>query len=155
MNRVFSALADAGHPLEASTLAEKIDNALSPAALKRKIGSDARFSRSDVEMWGLAEWGMPVYKSIKDLVADLMEKNGGTISSDTAIRVLTRDFSIKESSLRQVMSSPPFTVRKGIVHLLADMTEKEGDDLNLMGYANSSDHEAGPSADDLIRMMDL
>ncbi|MEU4332880.1 transposase [Nonomuraea dietziae] len=155
LNRVFSALADAGHPLEASLLAEKIDNALSPVALKRKIGSDARFSRSDVEMWGLAEWGMPVYKPIKELVADLMEKHGGTISSDMAIRVLARDFSIKESSLRQVMSSPPFTVRNGMVHLLADMTERAGDDLNIMGHANSSDHEAGPSADDLIRLMDL
>ncbi|MFI7230603.1 hypothetical protein ACIBO5_45975 [Nonomuraea angiospora] len=155
LNRVFSALAVAGHPMEASTLAEKIDNAISPAVLKRKIGSDARFSRSDVEMWGLAEWEMPVYKPIKELVADLVEKHGGAISSDAAIRVLTRDFSIKESSLRQVMSSPPFAVRNGMVHLLDGMTERTGDDPKVMDDTNSSEHEAGPSADDLIRLMDL
>ncbi|MEV0312276.1 hypothetical protein [Nonomuraea fuscirosea] len=155
LNRAFSALAVAGHPMEASTLAEKIDNVIGPAALKRKIESDARFRRSDVEMWGLTEWGMPEYKPIKELVADLMEKYGGTISSDVAVRVLTRDFSIKESSLRQVMSSPPFAVRNGTVHLLVDMAEKTGDGPTAMDFANSSSHEGGPSADDLIRLMEL
>ncbi|MFC6579507.1 hypothetical protein ACFQBS_22540 [Planomonospora parontospora] len=153
MDRIVRALADAGYPMGISLLVEKVGGGIDSADLKRKIGIDARFIRSDVDMWALAEWGMPAYKPIRDLIADLVDGHGGAISSNEVVRVLTRDFSIKESSLRQAMSSPPFGVRDGMVRRLSDV--ENGKSHYSHAIHDGSGDEDGPSADDLIGLMGL
>lgn len=154
MDRIAQVLADAGHPLLTSWLAEKVGSAISPAYLKRKLDADERFTRSDVDMWALAEWGMPAYKAIRELIADLVDIRGGAVSSDEVIRVLTRDFSVKESSLRVAMSSPPFTVRGGIILRLADVDEVVGNEQDVRN-GTGTDGDEGPSASDLMGLMGL
>lgn len=104
-------------------------------------------------MWALTEWGMPVYKPIKELVSDLVDAHGGAVAADEVIRLLQRDFEIKESSLRQTMSSPPFATRGGTVRRLGeDFGENE---VSIPASQPASSEESGRSVDETPDVDDL
>jgi hypothetical protein len=120
LDKIESALREADQPLSIEELKARSGITLGHHYLKQQIEADPRFSRSQKNQWALAEWGMPVYKPIKELISDMVDSHGGSIAADEIVRVLCRDFDIKESSLRQAMSSPPYTARGGTVRRLGE-----------------------------------
>ncbi|MBD0676983.1 hypothetical protein [Streptomyces sp. CBMA156] len=147
-------LAHEGFPLSTAELRERSGLRIQPTYLKQKLDTDPRFHRSAKDLWALSEWGLPVYKPMKELVSDLVDRHGGAIGADDVVRQLVRDFGVKEPSLRQVMSSPPFTVRKGLVRRLADIQEEQAGSPAPSGHS-SSDRPGAPTVDDLIEDMGL
>ncbi|MGV9456365.1 hypothetical protein [Streptomyces sp. NPDC003635] len=150
LDAAVEALTRADRPMSTAELKEEAHLTIQSGYLKQKLDADPRFQRSAKDRWALTEWDMPVYKPIKELVSDLIDRHDGAVDVDEAIRCLRHDFDIKESTLRQVMSSPPFTARGGKVRRLTHaapyqhtVTDEEGDD------------DDAPTADDLIKGMGL
>ncbi|MGW0660095.1 hypothetical protein [Streptodolium elevatio] len=116
VTRAIECLKDAGHPLASQLIADGIGGDVDVRSLKGRLGSDSRFMRSDLDAWALTEWGLRRYTTVKELVADEVDQAGGAISLPQLEANLTRDFSVKVSTVRQVASTAPFCVSKGIVH---------------------------------------
>ncbi|MFD4906566.1 hypothetical protein [Kitasatospora purpeofusca] len=156
--RAWEVLNELGYPLGSQTLADRMGVGVNLRSLKVQLPSDPRFMRSDVDTWALTEWGLRPYTTIKELVAEELDRAGGSIPTDELISVLTRGFSINESSLRQTASSPPFTARGGVVRRLSDVRgagEEASERRPVDSLARQAVGDDGPSADDLIDLMGL
>ncbi|MEU5297951.1 hypothetical protein [Streptomyces umbrinus] len=159
LDKIESALREADQSLSIEELKERTGITLGYHYLKQQIEADPRFSRSQKNQWALAEWDMPVYKPIKELISDMVDAHGGAVAADEVVRVLCRDFEIKESSLRQSMSSPPFTARGGTVRRLgedsaAEETTNPAARTSEPEQSRQPDEEA-PDVDDLMGRMGL
>ncbi|MFD6823867.1 hypothetical protein ACFWC5_26345 [Streptomyces sp. NPDC060085] len=155
LDSAVRALDDAEQPLKTAELKDRAQLPIQLTYLKQKLDADPRFQRSAKDEWALTDWDLPVYKPIKELVSDLIDKHGGSVDVEDVIRQLRRDFGINESSLRQVMSSPPFTARGGVVRRQTDVEAERtpADPATTNGSALSDDD--APTADDLIKGMGL
>lgn len=159
LDKIESALREADQSLSIEELKDRTGITLGYHYLKQQIEADPRFSRSQKNQWALTEWGMPVYKPIKELISDLVDAHGGAVAADEVVRVLCRDFEIKESSLRQSMSSPPFTARGGTVRRLGEDSAAQETAIPAARtsepeQSGQSDDEA-PDVDDLMGRMGL
>lgn len=119
--RAREVLQAADHPLSTGELISRMGDTVNERSLKVQLAADLRFTRSDIDSWALAEWQLRPYTSVRELVEEEVDKAGGSIESDELVKVLTQAFSIKESTLRQVVSSAPFTARGGRVQRLTDL----------------------------------
>ncbi|MFF7756918.1 Lsr2 family DNA-binding protein [Streptomyces griseorubiginosus] len=119
--RAREVLQAADHPLSTGELTSRMGDTVNERSLKVQLAADLRFTRSDIDSWALAEWQLRPYTSVRELVEEEVDKAGGSIESDELMKVLTQAFSIKESTLRQVVSSAPFTARGGRVQRLTNL----------------------------------
>ncbi|MFE6763183.1 hypothetical protein [Streptomyces sp. NPDC057689] len=159
LDKIEAALREADRPLSIDELKAQTGVTLGNHYLRQQIEADPRFSRSQKTMWALIEWGMPVYKPIKELVSDLVDAHGGAVAADEVIRLLRRDFEIKESSLRQTMSSPPFATRGGTVRRLGEDFRESEVSIPASRLASTEDSgrpvDEAPDVDDLMGKMGL
>ncbi|MFE1320745.1 hypothetical protein [Kitasatospora phosalacinea] len=153
-DRAWAALHEAGSPLTFPLLVAAMGADVNERSLKAQLPTDPRLMRTDVNAWALAEWGLRRYTTIKDLVVQEVDAAGGQLPVNQLVEVLTREFSIKESSLLQVASSPPFTSRNGVVRRLGDPVLDEGT-APVGTPVRLERPEDGASTDDLLDMMGL
>jgi hypothetical protein len=126
LDKVEAALREADTPLTVEELKERTGVAIGIQYLRQQMEGDARFSRSQRNQWALAEWHLPVYKPIKELISDMVDAHGGQVEADKVVALLRRNFDIKESSLRAAMSIAPFTARGGIVRRIGEELDSGG-----------------------------
>ncbi|NYV73202.1 hypothetical protein [Streptomyces sp. UH6] len=159
MDKIESALRDTDQPMTVDELKRATGISLGSQYLKQQIEEDPRFSRSQKHQWALAEWGLPVYKPIKELISDMVDAHDGAVAADEVVRTLCRDFEIKESSVRQAMSSPPFTARGGIVRRLGEDPAETRAFLPAEGHSAAefprSTAMASPDVEDLMGKLGL
>ncbi|MBC9717841.1 Lsr2 family protein [Streptomyces sp. TRM66268-LWL] len=136
--RAHTVLSEAQHPLLTARLVERMGSDVNERSLKIQLAADPTFTRSDIDSWALASWELRPYTSLKDLVAEEVDDAGGSVASDVLIRKLTRSFSINEASLRQTMSTYPFTSKGGIVRRLSDDYDDERHDSSSNGTRKTS-----------------
>ncbi|MFJ8732426.1 hypothetical protein [Streptomyces bauhiniae] len=158
LDKIESALLEADEPLTIEQLKERTGITLGQHYLKQQIGEDPRFSLCQKRMWALTVWGLPVYKPIKELVSDMVDRHGGAVPAAEVVEALCRDFGIKESSIRQCMSSPPFTARGGVVRRLQEDAVQE--ELAIPAarppeVQSGRPDEAGPDVDELMNRLGL
>lgn len=123
--RAWDILKEAEHPLSLALLVSRMGGIVNERSLRVQLGPDPRFTRSDIDSWALTEWNLRPYTSVRELVEEEIDKASGSVSSEQLVHDLMRDFSIKESTVRQVISSPPFTARGGSVRRLSDSVQGE------------------------------
>ncbi|MGW2407214.1 hypothetical protein ACWCXK_22095 [Streptomyces sp. NPDC001739] len=155
MDVIEATLLEAGHPLATEDLRQRCAPTRTLTTLRRELEADRRFYRSDLDMWALPDWGMPVYKPLRELVADMVDEAGGAVPSYEVIKRLTRNFSIKESSVRQAISSTPFTSRGGLVRRLDDMAAEQARWQQTTITAAAGTTGEVPSAVELMKEMGL
>ncbi|MFI9718183.1 hypothetical protein ACIHFE_00780 [Streptomyces sp. NPDC052396] len=154
LDAVEAVLRKADHSLTLDELKTRAGVSIGASYLKQQIDADPRFSRSQKDQWALTEWGLPMYKPIKELVSDMVDEHGGAVDADEVVRVLCRDFGVKESSLRQTMSSPPFTARGGVVRRLTDGLATEPS-VTPTHASQPRSNDSAPDVDDLMNKMGL
>ncbi|MFI9366634.1 hypothetical protein ACIG5E_37130 [Kitasatospora sp. NPDC053057] len=147
----FRILQEADCPLGTEILVARMGG-VDSRMVKDTLAADRRFMRSDIDAWALTAWGMRPYTTAKELVGEELDKAGGSIEASRLVGILTREFSIKESTLRQTMSSAPFCVKTGVVRRLADISMANGLPEQLVIEDKST---AGLSAEELMRMLGL
>ncbi|MDF9803577.1 hypothetical protein M2436_002124 [Streptomyces sp. HB372] len=123
--RAWDILKETNHPLSFALLVSRMGSGVNERSLRVQLGPDPRFTRSDIDSWALAEWNLRPYTSVRELVEEEIDKAGGSVASEQLVHDLMQAFSIKESTLRQVMSSHPFTARGGSVRRLSDSIQGE------------------------------
>ncbi|WP_434092675.1 Lsr2 family DNA-binding protein [Streptomyces clavifer] len=123
--RAWDVLKEANHPLSFALLVSRMGGVVNERSLRVQLGPDPRFTRSDIDSWALAEWNLRPYTSVRELVEEEIDKAGGSVSSEQLVHDLMQTFSIRESTVRQVISSPPFTARGGSVRRLSDSVQGE------------------------------
>ncbi|MFE6036088.1 histone-like nucleoid-structuring protein Lsr2 [Streptomyces sp. NPDC056452] len=123
--RAWDILKEANHPLSLALLVSRMGGVVNESSLRVQLGPDPRFTRSDIDSWALVEWNLRPYTSVRELVEEEIDKAGGSVSSEQLVHDLMQAFSIKESTVRQVISSPPFTARGGSVRRLSDSVQGE------------------------------
>ncbi|MGW0206148.1 hypothetical protein ACWDZ8_10110 [Streptomyces sp. NPDC003233] len=151
-DRAVVVLEELGHPLDWPLLVDRMGPGVNVRSLKAQLSKDDRFVRSDVNSWALARWGLRPYTSIKELIAQELDRAGGSIPTDELVAILTREFTIAAASVRVSASSPPFTARDGLVRRLCDVRREHGSEQSTAGGSVPDD---GPSSDDLINLMGL
>ncbi|MFD2009939.1 hypothetical protein [Streptomyces narbonensis] len=155
LDTLAETLRKVGHPLSTQILRDRAGGAIDTGVLKQVLSTDARFHLSDRDAWALTEWDMPSYKPIKDLIGDMVDAHGGAVPASEVVKKLTTNFTLKESSLRQAMSSPPFSVKNGFVRRLIDVEEEQL--RQARAAQNSTGHQGSdvPTADELVADMGL
>jgi hypothetical protein len=83
------------------------------------LAQDPRLSRSDMNTYALAEWGMPAYRGIKALIRDELACNGGQLPLDDLIKRITGRCKAAPHSVDIFARRAPFQVRGGIVSLMS------------------------------------
>lgn len=153
LSEAAAVLTEVGHPLTARALMERLPHRPQLSALRQRLDTDPRFHLTERDMWALTEWGMPVYKPIKDLVADMVDENGGRVPSYEVVKKLTRDFGVKEASVKAAMSSAPFTAQGGIVRRLEEYRDTDAPKR----LADESDTHADKAASisEIIGLLEL
>ncbi|WP_380277443.1 histone-like nucleoid-structuring protein Lsr2 [Kitasatospora purpeofusca] len=156
-DRAREVLEELSHPLPSQLLADRMGANVNLRSLKAQLQSDPRFMRSDVDSWGLREWDLRPYTTIKELVGQEVARADGEIPTEELVEILTREFSINESSVRQVASTHPFTARGGIVRQLDYVGWADDTSGEPQVEANTSIPavDDGPSVNDLIDLMGL
>lgn len=149
-DRAFATLREMQCPLSIQRLADCMDGNVNINSLRVQIASDGRFVRNDVDAWSLADWGLRPYRPIKDLISEELDLAGGEIPTEKLVTLLTTQFSIKEITLRQMASRPPFTSRNGTVRRQAEL---EGQ--NSVTVKDDAEQPSESFAVDLVRDMGL
>ncbi|MFI2375840.1 hypothetical protein ACH5AO_12335 [Streptomyces sp. NPDC018964] len=152
-DRALAILEELGYPLDWPLLVERMGPGVNVRSLKAQLSKDDRFVRSDVNSWALTQWGLRPYTSIKELIAQEVDRSGGSIPTDELVAILTREFTIAAASVRVSASSPPFTARDGVVRWLSDVRRDQKSEQPLAGGAGPDND--GPSSEDLINLMGL
>ncbi|MET9966818.1 histone-like nucleoid-structuring protein Lsr2 [Streptomyces sp. NPDC006356] len=140
-DRAWNVLQETDHPLTSPSLASRMGDGINERSLKVQLANDSRFMRSDVDSWALSDWGLRRYTGIQNLIAEEIDKAGGSALAEKVVENLTREFAVKDASIRQIMHKYPFIVQSGIVSRAVDVEQREGSESS--GQLTS---EAGPSA---------
>jgi hypothetical protein len=94
------------------------------------------FTRTDVDSYGLAEWGFPSYEGISREIEKVVEQHGPT-KIGLVVEILKAKFSIAEDSIRVYARQGNLTVKDSVVQLvnpkshetsapkMSDMTDRQ------------------------------
>jgi len=116
-DRAHVVLLEAGEPLDAEDLLSRIGVERSINSLKNALTTDKRFDRVNRSAWGLAEWGLEKYRSIRELIRQEVDAADGSIAVNELIDRITRQFSVSARSVIAYSSAPPFRTQNGAVTL--------------------------------------
>ena len=90
-------------------------------SLRNALLADDRIVRVDRDTFALAEWDLPAYSTVRDLIRQELERVGGEASIADIKERLTARFDIKASSIAAYTRAPEFVrVAPGIIRLRAD-----------------------------------
>lgn len=114
----------AGKPLDwNSEIAPHLASKWNPRGILGRIQEeDQRFTRTDVDSYGLAEWGFPAYEGISREIEKLIEQHGPT-KVNLIVAILTARFSIAEDSVRAYAKQGNLVVKDGVVHFAEPKSE--------------------------------
>jgi hypothetical protein len=106
-----------GAPMSVEDLASRIGSARAVGSVRNALGSDERFARVDRNSWALKSWGLGTYQSIRQLIADEVSVNGGSVRLSKLVAGITERFSVSATSVMGYASAPPFVTVDGFVEL--------------------------------------
>jgi len=115
LERAVAVLAATAEPLTAEAIQDRMSLERSIRSLKNQMSADDRFVRVGRNSWGLAEWGMSGYTSIREAIrATLEAKNGAAELADLADTV-AENYGVQRSSVITYAMTYPFESRQGVV----------------------------------------
>jgi hypothetical protein len=133
-----SVLAVAGEPLEITEITARMVPRRSTGTLTNALGSDERFVRTNRTTWALARWPVDAYTSIREMVADAVDRADGGVSLDSLVDDLTSRFDVAASSINTYASAGEFEVHDGVVRrrdIVATPRRTPGDTRRLHRHA--------------------
>lgn len=121
--RIEAVLHAAGEPLTLAEIVERINDAADTASdagsaettVRDQLTSNTRFARATRTKWALAQWALPVYRSVADDMSRRIDAAGGQMLVADLIETLTRDGEITESSARSYIYARAFVIEDGVI----------------------------------------
>lgn len=108
-------LAVHGEPMAVDDIFASIGKNRSLRSFLNQLGGDPRFTRTTKSDWGLAEWEVEEYGSIRAQIARVLDENDGSMLVDELVEEIATRFGVSPSSVRTYSVSGDFMVEKGIV----------------------------------------
>ena len=105
-----------GHPVSLERIGEWVDGRWSAASAQNLVQGDPRFSRCDLKAYGLTEWHLREYTSIREEIEKLIAEQG-PMSVAEITETLTAWFEIAPGSVAAYCHQPPFALEGGLVRL--------------------------------------
>jgi hypothetical protein len=113
----YVALQSAKKPLSAQQIFDLAKSTGNVRTLENALAASAHFTRTGKKLWSLATWGNQQYKSIREAIEEIVDREG-SIAFDQLVARL-EEFGVKRSSVRAYATSAPFTIAGGFVRRTA------------------------------------
>jgi hypothetical protein len=119
-------LAVEGHPMTTAEIASQVG--VKPWKLRdRCLGRDKRFRRTALGVFGLAEWDLPTYRTVREEIIGEILACGGKARLDDVAASLASRFGVSETSVEHYACGPEFTRSGGMIWLAQTCDETESD----------------------------
>lgn len=90
------------------------------AGLRNQLtGAPETFMRTGRSTYGLVEWGMRQYTTVRDAIGQLIDESDGTVALDDVIHDLSSSFGLAPGSVAQYAHAWPYEVVEGAVRRAA------------------------------------
>lgn len=109
-------LREHGSPMTLKDLSVSIPDR-SPRSLGNALLADARFKRTGIRHYGLANWDHPEYTSIAEEIEQAIDEQGGEVGLEDLIRQQVSQFGVSAASVRSIANGGRFQTAGGIVRL--------------------------------------
>ena len=107
---------------------EELAMAISPgetvASFQGRLYSTSQLMRVGRREWALREWGMQEYRSIRQILFDIIDAHGGSYPYRQLVDEVSERYDVARNSVVSFVSGFPFYVDDGIVYIDEDL-EKE------------------------------
>lgn len=134
-----------GHPLNwDSEIAPKLEGKWNERGILGRVQEETgTFTRTDIDSYGLAEWGFPTYEGIAREIEKVIEQFG-PVKTALLVELLTAKFSVAEDSIRAYAKQGKLCIKDGLVQFvekdvkpqlppkLADMNENQLNGLTVL-----------------------
>ena len=106
-----------GEPLTKGELLDRFQHARrrNERSLGNALTSDSRFHRTSRTHWGLSEWDHADYSSIRTLIGEIVEREGGEVPLQTLTEELVEKHGVSAKSVATYCAGQWFQSRDGIV----------------------------------------
>ena len=116
-DKLVAGLDDIGIPATIKTLMAHVHADRTRGSALNALSSDPRVVRINRTEWGLASWGYQEFNSIAVAMRDYLERAGEPVLMPELIDTLSRQFELRESSVRAYCEAPIFVLEGGYVRL--------------------------------------
>ncbi|WP_411556989.1 sigma factor-like helix-turn-helix DNA-binding protein [Plantibacter sp. MPB07] len=116
--RVAIVLEAAGEPLSSEEIHKRLGIERTVTATKNVLTADDRFARSNRGSWALRGWGLPEYRSIRNMIEAEIERAGGCVSLSELTHNLSVGHNVNPRSVASYASAHPFKTERGMTRLL-------------------------------------
>lgn len=117
LERAVAVLAAEAEPLTAEAIHDRIALDRSIRSLKNQLSDDDRFVRVGRNAWGLAEWGMTSYTSIRGAIREYLESKNGSADLSELADTVSETFGVRRQSVIAYAMAHPFESRNGVVRM--------------------------------------
>ena len=119
-DKLVAGLDDLGLPATIETLMAHIQTDRARGSALNALASDGRVVRINQTEWGLTSWGYQQFSSIAAAIRDHLEQAGEPVPLPELIARLSRQFELRESSIRTYCEAPIFVMEGGYVRLRSE-----------------------------------
>jgi hypothetical protein len=113
--RAAAVLNNAGTSLQIEELVGRLGSKCSSRSARDVLATDERFTRVDRDSWSLSSWGLERYGSIREQIANGLERAGGSARLSRLVRDISDKFSVSSKSIELYAASFPFVTVDGMV----------------------------------------
>lgn len=139
-DRAAAVLQISAEPLRSSEILERLGVERAITSLKNSLSEDTRFARVGRDFWALAEWGMVEYTSIRLLIRDYLDANGGSGRLGDIVESIASTHGVARQSVTTYAMTHPFESRRGVVTLAAGPKQAtKGPELSRQVYRRGDD----------------
>jgi len=126
--RTVRLLRRTGSPISFDEIVEILRASDRVRGLRNALLAEERIARVDRDLFALAEWGLPAYSTVRELIRQEVESAGGQADIAGIKERLTARFDVKASSVEAYAKGPEFVrVAPGVIRLRG-----EGEDIEDM-----------------------
>lgn len=111
-----------GQPLTVQQIVDRFDHEKrrNERTVANALMKDPRFHRSSKRHWALKEWGSAKYSNVRDLMRQVLEREGGPVALPELQEELATIYGVSVKTVATYAAGAPFQTVKGLVKLAED-----------------------------------
>ncbi len=120
---ILAVLSIEQRPMSVEEIAVAIQTDANIASLSNVLSSNPETVRLNKDDWGLREWGKKPYVSIRQLIYDKIQSNGGAMDQRRLIDELVDEYSLNIKTVHHYCNMPLFRTVKGVISITDGVTD--------------------------------
>ncbi len=116
-DKLISALAHIGRPTTTEALLEFVQENRAKTSAHNALSVDPRTARVSRTEWALESWGFSSYSGIAQSIRQILAHSEKPVSIEEVVSRLSREFGMREGSVRAYCHAPMFIAEDGAIRL--------------------------------------